>query len=172
MDMRVSDSTRRDTWEMMLDLERQVRYYLTLADRYMLRYRALRYLTLLGTLGLGAAVYFLSAGPQGLLWSVAGVIAFALGFMNLFDAVTSYAERAAGLRAVHLMCSDLKTEAEQLWRDIEANRVKDDEAEKRHMAIMERWHRTTLITDEKIHRHDNVRAAREASEIMADRYAR
>ena len=36
---RVSDATRNDTWDMMLDLERQVRYYLRLADRYMLRYR-------------------------------------------------------------------------------------------------------------------------------------
>ena len=24
---RVSDATRRDTWELMLDLERQIRYY-------------------------------------------------------------------------------------------------------------------------------------------------
>ena len=170
--MRVSDSTRGNTWEMMLDLERQVRYYLTLSDRYTLRYRALRYFTLFGTLGLGAAVYFLSRGSPQLLWSVAGVIAFALGFMNLFDAVTSYAERAAGLRVVHLMCSDLKTEAEQLWRDIEADRVQDEEAEKRYMAIMERWHRATLMTGEKVHQRDNVRAAQEANEVMAGRHAR
>ena len=60
--MRVSDATRSDTWEMLLDLERQVRYYLKLADRYMLWHRAFRIILLAGIIGQGTAAYFLAAG--------------------------------------------------------------------------------------------------------------
>ena len=56
--MTVSDLTRNDVWEMMLDLERQVRYYGTLADRYGLRYRTIRYLLLLGVLAEGGIFHF------------------------------------------------------------------------------------------------------------------
>ena len=54
----VSDATRNDMWEMMLDLERQVRYYGRLAGNYSIRYRAIRHLLLFGVLAEGAAMYF------------------------------------------------------------------------------------------------------------------
>ena len=168
----VSDATRSDTWGMLLDLERQVRYYLKLADRYMLWYRSIRFILLFGIIAEAAAVYFLSAAPPVALWTVAGIGAAALAGITVFDAATNWAERAANLRAVHLLCDDLNTEATRLWRDIEANRVDDREAEKRYAEIMERWAKATRMATVEIHERDNLRAAKEANEIVTGRYAR
>ena len=88
----VSDATRNDTWEMILDLERQVRYYGKLAGDYSMKYRTIRYFLLFGVLAEGAAVYFLSGQDPLLLWGTAGLGAFTLGFITVFDAVTNYAE--------------------------------------------------------------------------------
>ena len=169
---RVSDATRNDTWEMLLDLERQVRYYLRLADRYTLWHRGLRFLLLVGILLEGMAVYFLAAKDPELLWGVAGAGAALLGGGTIFDAMAGYAEKAASLRAVHLMCDDLKIEAERLWSDIEAGRVQDVQAAERYSAIVDRWSKATRMTTVELHENDNVKAAREAAEIMGARYAR
>ena len=168
----VSDVTRNDTWEMMLDLERQVRYYGRLADNYSMRYRTIRYLLLFGILAEGAAVYFLSGQDSLLLWGTAGLGAFVLGFITVFDAATNYAETAAYLKTAHLLCDELKTEVERLWRDIESDRVQDEGAEERYSGIMGRWLMATRMTTLEVHDHDNARAAREAYEIVKSRYAR
>lgn len=166
---RVSDATRNDTWEMLLDLERQVRYYPRLEDRYALRHRALRFLLLAEILLEGMAVYFLAAHDPKLLWSVAGAGAALLGAGTIFDAMAGFAEKAANLRAVHLMCDDFKTEAGRLWSDVEARRVQDDQAAERYSAIVDRWSRATRMTTVELHQHDNVKAAREAAKIMGPR---
>ena len=111
--MNVSDATRNDTWEMMLDLERQVRYYGKLADRYSLRYRVIRYLLLFGIVGEGAIVYF-AQGETVVLWTLGGLGAFILGFLTIFDAATNYAETSAALRTVSMLCDDLKADTERL----------------------------------------------------------
>ncbi len=169
---RVSDATRNDTWEMLLDLERQVRYYLRLADRYSLRHRTLRFLLLAGILLEGMAVYFLAAQQPELMWGIAGAGAALLGAGIIFDATAGFAEKAASLRAVHLMCDDLKIEAEGLWSDIEAGRVQDARAAERYSAIVDRWSRATRMATVELHEHDNVKAAREAADIMGARYVR
>ena len=168
----VSDPTRNDTWEMILDLERQVRYYLRLADRYMLWYRAIRFIFLFGILAEGAAVYFLVKAPPPLLWAIAGTGGFLLGLLTVFDAVTNYAEKAANIRATHLLCDDLKIEAERLWRDIESDRILDQEAEEHYSEITDRWSRATRMTTLEVHHHDNVQAAKEAYKMVESRYAR
>ena len=168
----VSDATRNDTWEMILDLERQVRYYGKLAGDYSMRYRTIRYFLLFGVLAEGAAVYFLSGQDPLLLWGTAGLGAFTLGFITVFDAVTNYAETAAYLKAAHLLCDELKTEAERLWRDIESDRVQDEEADERYTGIMDHWLIATRLTKLEVHDHDNMRATREAYEIVTSRYAR
>ena len=167
--MQVSGATRNDTWGLMLDLERQVRYYGKLADRYSLRYRAIRYFLLMGVLGEGAAVYFLSGRPP-LLWVLGGLGAAGLGFATIFDAVTNYAETAAVLRLTSELCDELKTEGEKLWRDIESNRLEDAEAEARYREITDHWFRATRRVGLALHNHDNVEAAKEAYETVSNRY--
>ena len=167
--MQVSNVTRSDTWGLMLDLERQVRYYGKLADRHSRRYRAIRYLLLLGVLFEGAVVYFLSGQPL-LLWTLGGLVALGLGVTTILDAVTNYAETAAVLRLTSELCDEIKVEGEQLWRDIESHRLDDAAAEARYEGIMARWSRPTQRVGLALHNHDNVEAAKEAYETVANRY--
>ena len=169
--MTVSDPTRGDCWELMLDLERQARYYGRLADRYSVMYRGIRYALLLGVLLEGALLFFLS-GDALLLLAVGGSGALALVFVTVLDAVTNYAETSALLRSTSLMCDELKVEAQRLWRDIEAFRVPDDGAEERYNQLVDRWSRATLRVFLETHDRDNLVAAREAYEIVSSRYAR
>ena len=167
--MQVSNTTRSDTWELMLDLERQVRYYSKLADRHSRRYRAIRYLLLLGMLFEGAVVYFLSGQPL-LLWPLGGLVALGLGLTTIFDAVTNYAETAAILRLTSELCDELKVEGEQLWRDIESYRLDDAAAEAHYREIMTRWSRATQRVGLALHNHDNVEAAKQAYETVSNQY--
>ena len=169
--MNVSDATRNDTWHMILDLERQVRYYGKLADRHALRYRAIRYLLLLGIVVEGAIVYFLQ-GETVPLWTLGGLGAFILGFLTVFDATTNYAETSAALRTVSMLCDDMKAEAERLWRDIEAEQVDDPRAEERLSTLVDRWFRATQQINVATHNHDNKQAAKDAYKIVVERYAR
>ena len=168
--MHVSDPTRNDTWQMLLDLERQVRYYGKLADRYSLRYRAIRYLLLLGIVAEGAIVYFFQVQTV-LLWTFGGLGAFILGFLTVFDAATNYAQVSADLRTMSVLCDDLKTETERLWRDIEAARTDDLQAEQRFNTLVDRWIRATQRINLEIHDHDNKQAARDAYKTVVERYA-
>ena len=166
----VSDVTRRATWELMLDLERQFRYYGRLGDRYAVRHRAFSFLFLMGILVEGALIYFLSAVPIA-LWTFAGIGALILGYITIVDVSMNHAEKSAALRAVAADCDDLKSEAEQLWRDIESFRVDDHSAEDRYNRILDRWFRATRRITLETHHHDNVQAAEEACKALADRYA-
>ena len=109
------------------------------------QYRAVRSLLLFGIIAEAAAVHSLSAIPPAALRTVVGTGAAILAGTAVFDAVTNWAERAAILRAVHLLCDDLNTEAARLWRDIEEDRVDDREAEKRYLKIMDRWTRAARM---------------------------
>ena len=169
--MEVSDATRNDTWGLLLDLERQVRYYLRLADRYTLTYRTIRYGLLVGIL-LEAAVVYFSAGQPLLLWTIGGLGAALLGFATIFDAVTNYAETSSVLRLTAELCDEIKVEAERLWRDIESGRVEDADAEERYNGIVNRWSLATSRVKLEVHHPDNVKAAKEAYEVLASRYAK
>ena len=167
----VSEITRSDTWELMMDLERQVRYYGTLGDRYRLRYQVIRYLLLFGIVAEGLIVYFLAAHPP-YMWALGGLVAFILGFITIFDASTNYSETSAVLRTTATDLDDLKSEAESLWRDIEAQRIGDAEAEERYRHIVDHWSRATRRITLETHDHANVKAAKEGYEAVANRYAR
>lgn len=167
---RVSDITRNDTWELMLDLERELRYYSKLRDRYSRWYKVIRYSLLFGIVAEGMIIYF-SAGHPAILWGVGGVGAFLIGFATIFDASTNYAETSALLRATADDIDDVKTETERLWRDIEGDMVSHQEAERRYDELVSRWTRSTRRLSLPIHENDNVQAAKESYNAVAEKYA-
>ena len=170
-DTTVSDVTRSSAWDLMLDLERQMRYYGKLGDRYLLRYRAIRYILLFGILAEGAIILLLAEHPP-YLWTLGGLVGLIIGFVTIFDASTNYAEISAQLRSTRLSLDDLLMDAESLWRDIEAQRIGDDEAERIYRTIVNQWSRATRVITVEIHGPDNSQAAREAYESIAERYGR
>lgn len=166
----VSDATRNATWHMMLDLERQFRYYTTLADRYAKYYKVIRYLLLFGIVVEGAILYFLT-GEKDALWVLAGIGAAIIGFLTIYDASTNYAETSAQLRTTATDVDRLKAKAEQLWRDIEAYRVDDQKADERHNDLVNDWMLATRRIAIQSHNHDNKVAAQAADKDVLSRYA-
>ena len=167
----VSEITRTETWDMLLYLEHQLRYYTTLADRYSIRYKAIRYLLLVGILIEGLVVFFL-AGQPAWLWGIGGLLAVAIGFLTIFDASTGYAEVTAKLRSLSFDIDILKSEAEHLWRDIESYRIDDEEAERRLESIVTQWTRASQRLSLEVHHHDNVETAKAGYKMVENRYAR
>ena len=168
---RVSDITRNDTWELMLDLEREFRYYSILRDRYSTWYKVIRYLLLFGIVAEGMVIYFLTGHPIW-LWSIGGLGVFLIGFVTIFDASTNYADISALLRATTDDIDDVKTDTEHLWRDIEGDIVNHHEAERRYNELVSRWTRSTRRLSLSTHDRDNVQAAKESYRAVAERYAR
>ena len=168
---RVSGITRNDTWELMLDLEREFRYYSKLRDRYSTWYKVIRYILLFGIVAEGMIIYFLAGYPV-FLWSIGGLGAFIIGFVTIFDASTSYAEISALLRTTADDIDDVKADTEHLWRDIEGDIIDHHEAERRYNEMVSRWTRSTRRLSLPTHERDNVQAAKESYSAVAERYAR
>ena len=53
-----------------------------------------------------------------------------------------------------------------------ADRIAGDEAERRHNSITDRWSKTTRMTSVEVDQHDNLKATKEAFEIVTARYER
>ena len=165
----VLDSARLEVWGMLCDLERSIRYYMTLGDRYTLRYRGLRYVLLLLCIGECAAI------GAALVWPVAalvfgGVLALLLAVLTVLDSVTSYGEAGAKLRVASHICSDLQSVCQSLWLDVETYQVFEADARRRLEEIDAHWTRACLRVSVEIHHHDNLAAALAAHSVVADRY--
>ena len=165
----VSNQTRIDTWKLIFDLERNVRYHTVLGDRYALRYRAIRFILLFGILAEAVAIYFLSGQPK-FLWAFVGLATAAIGYLTVFDAATNYAETAATLRSAARQCDYLKTQAQRLWRDIEAYRISDTQAEQHYQEIVSQWAQATSAVNLEVHQNDNIKAAEEACTILTTKH--
>ena len=165
----VSTQTRLDTWQLIFDLERNMRYHTVLGDRYALRYRAIRFILLFGILAEAVAIYFLSGQPT-FVWVLVGLATAALGFLTVFDAATNYAETAATLRATARQCDHLKTQAQRLWRDIEAYRITDTQAEQHYQELVSQWAQATSAVNREVHQHDNIKAAEEACTVLTTKH--
>ena len=132
--MKVSNPVRNDTWNMLLDLERQTRYYGRLADRYSRWRRVIRYLLLFGLVAEATVVLLLLRKPRHAL-GPGGAGALMLGSLTVFDASTDYGRLAAELRMASLLCEELNVDAARLWRDIEVGRIDDPQAETRYNSL-------------------------------------
>ena len=165
----VSDSTRREVWGMLCDLERSCRYYSTLGGRYRLRYRGLRYFLLLLVLGECLVISFSLVRPLEAL-IVGGALALVLGFLTVLDSVTSYGEVSAELRVASAVCGDLGSFCSGLWLDVETYRISEHDARRRLEEIDAQWTRACQRVTLELHRHDNGEAAVSAYRVVSDRY--
>ena len=165
----VSDVTRREVWGMLCDLERSCRYYDSLADRYRLRYRGLRYFLLLLVFVECLVISLSLVHPLEAL-VVGGVLALFLGVLTVLDSVTNYGEVSAELRMASFACGDLFSLCSGLWLDIETYRVSEHYARRRLEEIDARWTRACERVILELHHHDNEEAAVSAYRVVSDRY--
>ena len=165
----VSEQTRNDVWQELLDVARLVRYYEALSNRYRHNHMIVRFLLLVVTLGGIAALL-------DLLPPVAQIIAGAVvALLFAWDHAADYAKKAAVLQAISLECSLLEDEWKQLWATIcakDAN-VTDEEARRMNRQLTRRISYVTGWAGQADVRDDprlNKECEKVAHKVMADRY--
>ena len=119
----VSDQTRNDVWQELLDSDRLVRYYEALANQYQRKHL----LTLL-LLGVGAASSF--AAFLNLFPEVIQLVASALvGIVAVWMFIADYAKKAAVAHDIGFQCRRLDVQWKDLWAAVE--RIDEEEARQR-----------------------------------------
>ena len=166
----VSNVTRREVWGLLYDLERNVRYYRNLSDRYRIWYRCIRYFLLIGVVLQGLVLYLFAMLQPTAGWIAGGILALMLTSLTVFDSVANYAEASAELRLAAISCDELGTLASRLWLDIESYSVSEHDAKERLIRIMNQWASVIQRVTVEDHNRDNVQAANEAAEVISARY--
>lgn len=165
----VSDQTRIAVWHVLCDLEWNMRYYGALAARYRRRYRALRFVILIGLLGEAATFYAATTNPW--LFYFGAAFGILLAGLTVWDAMSDYPGDAAILRATTFVCDGLMQETAALWRGIESYRITTPDAEARLQSIMERWTRATQQVRPDVDHQLNRQSASDANQEIVNRYA-
>ncbi len=123
----VTNQTRHAVWISLFHIERVVRYYETLADRYSRKQAGLRIVFLLAALS--GIVAFLDLLPPLFQVMTSAVLAACVAV----DYVLRYAEKAATLHAISRECSRLATDGKALWGDVEF--ITDEECRQRNTRL-------------------------------------
>lgn len=164
----VSEQTRNDVWQELLDVARLVRYYEALADRHRRIHMIVRFLLLAAAVsGIAALLDLLPAAAQ----LVAGGL---LALLVVWDFVSNYAKKAAVLHAISLDCSLLDVEWRELWADVNNGHVSDAEARDKNYRLARRISEVTGWAGQADIGEDprlNEECAKVAYKVMADRYA-
>ena len=165
----VTDQTRSAVWRTLYDLERNVRYYHAMADLYRRRYLWLRFVILVGIFIEAAILY--AAASQFWAFYVAAGGGLLLAALTVWDLVSNYAESAATSRITAFNCDDLKTDIEELWRDIETYRISDPDAETTLRSITRRWATATQRMQPGTNDRLRRTTAADSNQSIRSRYA-
>lgn len=162
----VSEQTRNDIWQDMLDVARLVRYYEALAERHLRRHLLLRiFLLLAAASGIASLVELLPEYFQ-LLAGVGITVLVALDF------ALNYARKAAVLNLISMECTALENKWMDLWAKL--GRLDEDEALRetyrlsRQLAEVTGWAGHAEIRED---RALNERCEEVAFDAVASRYA-
>ena len=164
----VSDRTRNEVWQQLLDAARLVRYYDSLADRNHRKDSALRYLLLASAASGVAAVLELLPGIAQL---IAGAL---IGLLVIWDIVVDYGRKAAVLHVIGLECQEIEGDLEKLWLEVDdADADEEDLRSKTNALGRKLTHVTSWARHVNVREHSklNEECAAAAYQVAADRYA-
>lgn len=162
----VSDQTRNDVWQELLDSDRLVRYYEALADHYQRKH-----LFTLLLLGVGAAssfAAFLDLFP-GVVQLVASVL---IGIVAVWMFIADYAKKAAIAHDIGFQCRRLDVQWRDLWADVE--RIDEAEARQRLIDLSNQMNIATQRSDDAgivDNRRLNEKSEALAFKTVRERYA-
>ena len=109
----VSDQTRNDIWQELLDSDRLVRYYTAVANRYRRLHSYTLWLLMFGAASSFAAV--LAVLPNDVQLIANAVVGLAAAWVLVAD----YAKKAAVAHTISFQCSRLDVQWQDLWREVE-----------------------------------------------------
>ena len=165
----VSDITRKAVWDTLCDLEWQMRYYRAMADRRQRIHRWVRLALLAGIAVEGGILYGGTIYPW--LFYVGIVGGLALAGLTIWDALSNYARDVAVCRLAAETCSLLMDDADDLWRKIETDRIREAEVEETLGYIRRWWGSATQRVDLEVDHSLNLASAESAHEEVVNRYA-
>ena len=162
----VSEQTRHDVWQELLDAERLVRYYEVLAKRHRRWHLAIRFsLLLAATSGVASLLKVL---PQ----SVQLIAGLALTVLVALDFALNAAGKTAVLNLIKIECRALGNEWKNLWAGLE--HIGDDEARRengrlaRRLAEVTGWAGQAEVGDDDAL---NEQCEQVAYKVMSEDYA-
>lgn len=164
----VSEQTRNDVWQELLDVTRLVRYYGALSDRHRRNHTAVRFLLLAAAAGGIAAL--LDLLPQIVQLVAGGLIALLVAW----DFVSDYAKKAAVLHTIDIECGLLEIEWRELWNEANDPEASDAEVREKNRRLAERISYVTARAgdaDIPENRKLNEECAKAAYRVVADQYA-
>ena len=164
----VSETTRNEVWQELLDASRLVRYYSKLSDRYSRNRRIVQFLLMAAaTGGIATLVNLL---PQ----FIQQIAAAAVAILVAWDFFADYAKKAAVLHAICIECNRLEGEWRQLWVDIDQSNLDDAGVRRQCASLRRRLNEVTARVGLVGVQEDaalNKQCAEDAYKVMQARYA-
>ena len=164
----VTDQMRSIVWRDYLDAARLVRYYEALSNKYRRNHLVVRFLLLVAAAsGIAALLELLPAIAQ---MFAAGLVAFVVAW----DFVSDYAKKAAVLHTISIECSELESEWQRLWVEINEDTLSTAEVLRRNNRLSRRILGVTSwagLADIRENQKLNEKCAESAYRVMVDRYA-
>ena len=164
----VSETTRNEVWQSLLDVARLIRYYDAYANRRRFYHFILRGLLLFAAAG--GVADMLAVLPD----FVTPAVSVAIAVLVVVDFACNYARQAAVLHAIGRECGKLEVEWKDLWTNMNAGGVSD----KRAMSINRELARQLLEAtswagdaDIREDRKLNEKCAEDAYKVMVEQYA-
>lgn len=166
----VSDQTRSELWNQLLDINHNCRYYEALRSKAVRRHFTVRIVTLVALAGSITAVLNLLPWGNDLVKTL--IVALVTG-LTIWDAVSNYSKRAAVAHFVHSQSVKIRSEMNDLWLMAGDGSIEDDDMRQRMLELsrsfgeVENWvGMSDIETDVKLNR----KTTKEADEDVADRY--
>ncbi len=164
----VSETTRNEVWQSLLDVARLIRYYDAYANRRRLYHFILRGLLLFAAAG--GVANMLAVLPDFVLPAVSVAIAV----LVVVDFACNYARQAAVLHAIGRECGKLEVEWKNLWANMNAGSVGDKKAMSINQDLARQLLEVTSWAGDADIREDrklNEKCAEDAYKVMVEQYA-
>lgn len=164
----VSETTRNEVWQSLLDVARLIRYYDAYANRRRLYHFILRGLLLFAAAG--GVANMLAVFPDFVVPAVSAAIAV----LVVVDFACNYARQAAVLHAIGRECGKLEVEWKNLWANMNAGSVSDKKAMSINQELARQLLEATLWAGDADIREDrklNEKCAEDAYKVMVEHYA-
>ena len=167
----ISDRTRKEVWNELLDIDHACRYYEAVHARASRRYLGVRALVLMSIAGSIVAILDLLPGPTVVYQILFAALVAAL---TVWEAVSNYAKRAAAAHTIYTNSSLVRTQLRELWLMVDDESA--DEMDVRHRVqglaltragIGNLAGASDLIPDEKL----NEKVTKDAYAFVSSRYS-
>ena len=168
----ITEQTRKDIWDELLDVARLVRYYEKLSDKHHRNHKIFRFL-LLGSAASGVAA-MLELFPENIRQDIQIFAGGVIALIVAWDMVTNYAKKAAVLHAISCEISTLEIEWRDLWAEANANEADDAEIRSKNRLLAKKLSEVTgWAGKEDIRENQKLNEECEsiAHRVMQEKYA-